>query len=167
MEVGKSPWISTADVHNVQLPCAMVGMAFSDRMWVQVMQLGWDGKLSKVGSLGGGPHACLLGALADRLLIARAAPAPAGLLSLEISPRHFPILHCLLLAWATLASLTLAPRYTASFSECAWICFPRVLALVLPRAMQSAATQSAALQKQQSIPSWIVLMKNCCKEDMS
>ncbi len=78
-------------------------------MRVQVMQLSWDGKLSKVGSLGGGPHACLLGALADRLLVARAAPAPAGLLSLEISPRHLPILHCLLLAWATLSSSPLLP----------------------------------------------------------
>ncbi|KAK9868616.1 hypothetical protein WJX84_006947 [Apatococcus fuscideae] len=75
----------------------------------QVMQLGWDGKLSKVGSLGGGPQACLLGALADRLLVARAAPGPAGLLSLEVSPRHLPILHCLLLAWATLSSSPLLP----------------------------------------------------------
>ncbi|KAK9816047.1 hypothetical protein WJX74_007756 [Apatococcus lobatus] len=75
----------------------------------QVMQLGWDSRLTKVGSLGGGPSACLLGALADRLLVARAAPAPAGLLSLEVSPRHLPILHCLLLAWATLSSSPLLP----------------------------------------------------------
>ena len=85
----------------------------------QVMQLGWDGQLGKVGSLGGGPHACLLGALADRLLVARAAPAPAGLLSLEVSPRHLPILHCLLLAWASLASLPLLPGAVCTSYACA------------------------------------------------
>lgn len=98
---------------------------------MQVMQLGWDGQLSKVGSLGGGPPACLLGALADRLLVARAAPAPAGLLSLEVSPRHLPILHCLLLAWATLSSSPLLPgtrpHFISPTTACGVLCSPGIV----------------------------------------
>ena len=71
----------------------------------QVKQLAWDGQVSEVCSLGGGPPAALLGALADRLLLARGSV----LGSTEVSARHVSLLPCLLLGWASLAACAILP----------------------------------------------------------
>ena len=71
----------------------------------QVKQLAWDGQVCEVCSLGGGPPAALLGALADRLLVARGS----ALSGTEVSARHVSLLPCLLLGWASLAACAILP----------------------------------------------------------
>ena len=72
--------------------------------------MGWDGSLTPVCSLGNSySHAALLGALADRLLIARALLSGG----VEVVQRYIPLLHPLLLGWATLAASNILPGMPA------------------------------------------------------
>ena len=73
---------------------------------MQVQQVGWDGALTPLCSLGNGSSpASLLGALADRLLIARGTSAGG----VDVVQHYVPLLHPLLLGWATLAASNILP----------------------------------------------------------
>ena len=73
---------------------------------LQVQQVGWDNSLTPLCSLGNSNSpACLLAALADRLLIARGTPTGG----VEVVQHYVPLLHPLLLGWATLAASNILP----------------------------------------------------------
>ncbi|PSC69692.1 Transducin WD40 repeat-like superfamily [Micractinium conductrix] len=72
----------------------------------QVLQVCWDGKLVHLCSLLGGASPALLGALADRLLI---ATRPKGTDRAEVCGRGVSVLQPLLLGWASLAQRRLVP----------------------------------------------------------
>lgn len=63
----------------------------------------------------------LAGALADRLLIARAGPSGGRV---DVSPRYLALLQPLLLGWATLAATDCLPGMssTSSFVSCSCAC---------------------------------------------
>ncbi|KAK9810383.1 hypothetical protein WJX72_009786 [[Myrmecia] bisecta] len=104
----------------VATPLQRAGQAITSALWCgpallfttaghQVMQLAWDGSVTPVCSLGGGPAAVLAGALADRLLVLRGGPPLGANAGVEISARFVALLQPLLVGWATLASRGILP----------------------------------------------------------
>eukprot|EP00887_Chlorella_sp_A99_P003020 scaffold9.g3020.t1 len=79
----------------------------------QVAQVCWDGKAQHLCSLlsggGGAAAAGLLGALADRLLVATAAAAGPGGARAEVCGRAVGVLQPMLLGWASLAGRRILP----------------------------------------------------------
>lgn len=73
----------------------------------QVKQLAWDGSVTLVACLGGGPPAALAGAFGDRLLVARGGAAAGG--HAEVSARAATLLPLLLRGWASLATSGILP----------------------------------------------------------
>lgn len=74
---------------------------------MQVKQLAWDGSVTLLACLGGGPPAALAGALGDRLLVARGGPAAGG--RAEVCARAVSLLPPLLCGWASLARIAILP----------------------------------------------------------
>lgn len=72
----------------------------------QVLHVCWDGRVVHLASLLGGPPPALLGALADRLLLASRRD-PGG--RTEVAPRGFCPLQPMVEGWVTLAALRLLP----------------------------------------------------------
>jgi hypothetical protein len=71
-----------------------------------VLHVCWDGRVVHLASLLGGPPPALLGALADRLLLASRRD-PGG--RTEVAPRGFCPLQPMVEGWVTLAALRLLP----------------------------------------------------------